>query len=49
MDFESLDKIRLVRTLRKDVEFLRSKGIMDYSLLLGIELTAKDIAKDDLH
>lgn len=23
--------------MRKDVEFLRSKGLMDYSLLLGIE------------
>ena len=35
--FEHLDSIRLMRTLKKDVEFLRSMGIMDYSLLLGIE------------
>ena len=35
--FDDLDNIRLMKTLRKDVEFLQSMGIMDYSLLLGIE------------
>ena len=49
VNFESLDKIRLSRILRKDVEFLRSKGIMDYSLLLGIEKTSKDLDRDTLH
>ena len=28
---------RLVKALRKDVEYLRSQGLMDYSMLLGIE------------
>ena len=30
-------KKRLSVAMRKDVEFLRSHGLMDYSLLLGIE------------
>ena len=30
-------KRRLSAAMRKDVEFLRSHGLMDYSLLLGIE------------
>ena len=31
------DRTMLRNTLKKDVEFLRSQGLMDYSLLLGIE------------
>ena len=37
--FGRIDRQKLLRSLRKDVEFLRKKGIMDYSLLLGIEET----------
>ena len=35
--YRSKDKRLLRSTLSKDVEFLRSQGLMDYSLLLGIE------------
>ena len=35
------DKTLLRDVLRKDVEFLRSEGLMDYSLLLGIEVLKK--------
>ena len=30
-------RARLLKAVRKDVEYLRSQGLMDYSLLLGIE------------
>ena len=33
-------KRELVSALRRDVEFLRSHGLMDYSLLLAIEKVA---------
>lgn len=32
------DRILLRETVRRDVEFLRGQGLMDYSLLLGIEV-----------
>ena len=35
--FRDRDQRLLRMALRKDVEFLRSQGLMDYSLLLGIE------------
>lgn len=35
------NRILLKKTMRKDVEFLRSQGLMDYSLLLGIEVFKK--------
>ena len=39
----------LLRSLWKDVQFLRNQGIMDYSLLLGIESTATDSTQVDIH
>ena len=38
---------RLLKALRKDVEYLRSQGLMDYSLLLGIESVNKETNKPD--
>ena len=32
-----VDRKKLIQAMEKDVEFLRSHGLMDYSLLLGIE------------
>ena len=32
---------RLIKAIQKDVKYLRSQGLMDYSMLLGIE-SAKD-------
>ena len=49
MSFDKWDRIKLLRALRKDVDFLRQNGIMDYSLLLGIEETEVSIDKDVLH
>ena len=37
VEFSKVDRARLLRALQRDVEFLRRNGIMDYSLLLGIE------------
>ena len=34
---DDCDKRHVRQALQKDVEFLRSEGIMDYSLLLGLE------------
>ena len=47
--FGDLDNIQLMRSLRKDVKFLQSMGIMDYSLLLGIEKTVRDLDNDAFH
>ena len=30
---------RLIKAIQKDVKYLRSQGLMDYSMLLGIEST----------
>ena len=38
---------RLINVMRKDVEYLRSRGLMDYSLLLAIEKT--NSSAEDLH
>ena len=51
-DFTKLDsrdykKLRVA--LKKDVEFLRSEGLMDYSLLLGIEKTKSSRDLDEMH
>ena len=35
--FEENDRKKLLEAMRKDVEFLRRNGLMDYSLLLAIE------------
>ena len=43
-------KALLKAAVRKDVEFLRSEGLMDYSLLLGIEtLKQRVVNVDDVH
>ena len=36
-----VDRNRLVTAMRKDVEFLRRHGLMDYSLLLAIERSSQ--------
>ena len=43
------DRRMLIRALRKDVAFLCANGIMDYSLLLGIEKTKPSLNTDILH
>ena len=52
-NFTSLSIVdqRLLRaTIRKDVEFLRSEGLMDYSLLLAIEtLEVRPTSSKDVH
>ena len=35
-------RIRLLNAVRNDVAFLASQGLMDYSLLLGIEVLSED-------
>ena len=47
--FEQSDRRALLRALHRDVEFLRQNGIMDYSLLLGIEETDASVNTDYLH
>lgn len=37
IDINENDISLILRTLERDVEFLRSQGLMDYSMLLGIE------------
>lgn len=37
VQFERYESRNLTRAIRKDVEFLRNQGLMDYSLLLCIE------------
>ena len=37
----------LIGALRKDVEFLRNQGLMDYSLLLCVEKIPKPIEKEN--
>lgn len=37
VDLHTRIKIKLCNTIRNDVLFLRSQGLMDYSLLLAIE------------
>ena len=40
----------LLSAIRKDVEFLRSEGLMDYSLILGIETLEQSPAQmEDIH
>lgn len=34
---EDSDRLKLSRALKNDVDFLASQGLMDYSLLVGIE------------
>ena len=41
MKIDPDDKERILTIINKDVEFLRRNGLMDYSLLLGIEKTDK--------
>ena len=36
----SLSK-KLAKAMKSDVEFLRSKGLMDYSMLVGLEIQVK--------
>ena len=44
------NRLSLRRAIRKDVEFLRSNGLMDYSLLLAIEEADDDLKDfDTLH
>lgn len=37
INFKDTDKRKLKIVIRKDVEFLRDQGLMDYSLLLAVE------------
>ena len=37
INLDESDRIKLLRTLKRDADFLSSQGLMDYSLLLGIE------------
>ena len=46
IQFSKKDRYKVLRALLKDVEFLRSNGIMDYSLLLGVEETDATIEQD---
>lgn len=41
MNFSSIDRRKLISTVRKDVNFLRDQGLMDYSLLVCIEKKGK--------
>ena len=34
------DRQFAIKAIRKDIEYLRSQGLMDYSLLLGIETSS---------
>ena len=44
------DNKLLRAAIRKDVEFLRSEGLMDYSLLLGIEtLNRRPTTTEQVH
>ena len=40
MKFDDINK-HLIRILRRDVNFLKRKGLIDYSLLLAVELSAE--------
>lgn len=44
--FKPNDKDKIIGGLRKDVAFLRSLGLMDYSLLLCIEKSTEDCNKN---
>ena len=36
------DRVKLLRVVKSDADFLASQGLMDYSLLLGIEILSDD-------
>lgn len=51
-DFISLgeaERARLLRIVKSDAEFLASEGLMDYSLLLGIETLDEEYGDDSFH
>lgn len=37
LKFSKKDSKNIIETIRRDTEFLRTHGLMDYSILLGIE------------
>ena len=42
IDIHEDDISLIMKTLDRDVEFLKSQGLMDYSMLLGIEKVVED-------
>ena len=51
-DFICMDKhtrSKLLQAVTKDVQFLQSQGLMDYSLLLGIETLDNDSYEEEPH
>lgn len=43
INLKETDRVKLLRAVKNDADFLASQGLMDYSLLLGIETLDEDL------